>query len=181
MNIDEFYKPVHIDNLDEIQKEVLKLIPENLLDQTTLTYIENSKEIFLSIPALYNFLKSKAIHQSVMNIAINITQGHKQGNIHVDSGLYNHSLNIPIIGCENTCINFFKSNSDYKVITVENKGKTHHFFKYTDDQCELIYEGDTSIPYILGTKTPHRVVNKSDQTRIMLLIRLFPGPWSETI
>ena len=181
MNIDEFYKPVNIENLNEIQQEVLKLIPENLLNQSSLTYIENSKEIFLSIPVLYNFLKSKNMHQSVVNIAVNITQGHNQGNIHVDSGPYKHSLNIPIIGSDNTWINFFKANSDYKVITVENKGKTHHFFKYTDDQCELIYEGDTSIPYILGTKTPHRVVNESDQTRIMLLIRLWPGSCLQNI
>jgi len=178
MNIEDFYKPVHIENLSEIQQEVLKLIPENLLDKTMLTYIENSKEIFLSIPVLIDFLKSKNMYNSVMDIAINITQGNTNGNIHIDSGPYKHSLNIPIIGCDNTCIDFFKANSDYTVVTVENKGKTHHFFKYTEDQCDLIYEGDTSVPYILGTKTPHRVVNKSDQTRIMLLIRLWPGPWS---
>jgi hypothetical protein len=181
MNIDDFYKPVDIENLIEIQQEVLKLIPQNLLDQSSLTYIENSKEIFLSIPVLYNFLKSKNMYQSVMNIAVNITQGHSQGDIHVDSGPYKHSLNIPIIGNDNTWINFFKADSDYKVITVENKGKPHHFFKYTDDQCELIHNVETIRPYLLGTKTPHRVINKSDQTRIMLLIRLFPGLWDNNI
>ena len=175
MNIEDFYKPVHIENLTEIQQEVLKLIPENLLNQTTLTYIENSKDIFLGIPALYNFLKSKKMHWSVGNIAINVTQGKDSGNYHMDSGPFKHSLNIPIIGCENTWINFFKVDSDYKVVTVENKGKTHHFFRYTEDQCELIYEAETSKPYLLGVKTPHRVINKSDQTRIMLLIRLWPG------
>jgi len=177
MNVEDFYKPVHIENLIEIQQEVLKLIPENLLNQTTLTYIKNSKEIFLSIPVLHDFLKSKIMHWSVMDIAVNITTGNTNGNIHVDSGPYIYSLNIPIIGCENTWINFFKADSDYKIITIENKGKTHNFFKYTEDQCELIYEVETNRPYILGTKTPHKVINKSDQTRIMLLIRLFPGPW----
>ena len=181
MNVEDFYKPVHIENLTEIQQEVLKLIPEHLFDQTTLTYIENSKNIFLAIPILRDFLKSKNVYNSVMDIAINITQGNTNGNIHIDSGPYKHSLNIPIIGCDDTCINFFKANSDYDVITVENKGKTHHFFKYTEDKCELAYIGDTSVPYILGTKTPHRVVNKQHQTRIMLLIRLWPGPWIENI
>lgn len=181
MYIEDFYKPVNIENLQEIQQEVLKLIPENLLNKTTLTYIENSKRLFLGIPSLYNFLNSNKMYWSVCNIAINITQGRDQGNIHVDSGPFKHSLNIPIIGYKNTWINFFKSDSDYKIITIENKGKTHHFFKYSEDQCELIYEAETNQPYLLGTKTPHRVVNKSDQTRIMLLIRLFPGPWLENI
>lgn len=177
----DFYKPVHIDNLAEIQQEVLKLIPENLLNQTTLTYIENNKEVFLGIPSLYDFLKSKTMHWSVGNIAINITQGQDAGNYHMDSGPFKYSLNIPIVGCENTWINFFKVDGDYKVVTVENKGKTHHFYRYTEDQCELIYEAETNQPYLLGVKTPHRVVNKSDQTRIMLLIRLFPGPWLTNI
>jgi hypothetical protein len=181
MNISDFYKPVDIENLIEIQQEVLKLIPENLLDKTTLTYIENNKEIFLKIPVLIDFLKSKKMNWSVGSIAVNITQGYDAGNFHMDSGPYKHSLNIPIIGCENTWINFFKVNADYKVVNVENQGKTHHFFRYTEDQCELIYEAETSNPYLLGVKTPHRVINKSNQTRIMLLIRLFPGPWQTNI
>lgn len=181
MNIEDFYKPVHIENLTEIQQEVLKSIPENLLDQTTLTYIENSKNIFLAIPILQDFLKSKNMYQSVGDIAINITQGKKSGSYHMDSGPYKHSLNIPIINCENTWINFFKVDSDYEVVTVENKGKTHHFFRYTEDQCELIHEVETTQPYLLGVKTPHKVINKSDQTRIMLLLRLWPGPWTKNI
>lgn len=181
MSIRNFYKPVHIENLSGIQQGVLKLIPEYLLNRTTLTYIENSKNIFLGVSELSDFLKSNKMYDSVGSIAVNVTVGKSTGNYHVDSGPYEHSLNIPIMGCENTWINFFKVNSDYTIVKVENRGKTHQFFRYTEDQCELIYEAETSKPYMLGVKTPHRVVNNSDQTRIMLLIRLFPGPWSETI
>ena len=181
MNIEDFYKPVHIENLSEMQQEILKLIPENLLNQTTLTYIENSKNIFLDIPILSDFLKSKNMYASVGNIAINITQGNDAGNFHMDSGPYQHSLNIPIIGCENTWINFFEVDSDYKVVTVENQGKSHRFYRYTEDQCKLIHEAETNQPYILGVKTPHRVLNKSNKPRIMLLIRLWHGPWANNI
>jgi hypothetical protein len=181
MNTADFYKPVHIENLNEIQQEVLKLIPEYLLDKTTLTYIENNREIFLKVAALRDFLKSKKMFDSVGSIAVNVTVGKDAGTYHMDSGPFKHSLNIPIIGCENTWINFFKVNSDYTIAKVNNKGKTHQYFRYTEDQCELIYEAETYEPYILGVKTPHRVVNNGDQTRIMILIRLFPGPWEETI
>ena len=71
-------------------------------------HTENNKEIFLSIPVLYNFLKSINMHYSVGSIAINITQGQRAGSYHMNSGPYNHSLNIPISGCENTWINFFQ-------------------------------------------------------------------------
>ena len=175
MDISNFYRPVQIDNLDIIQKEVMELIPSHLLDKTTLTYIENNKKIFLGIPALYEFLASKKLLFSVGSIAVNVTTGQGKGNHHVDSGPWQYSLNIPILNCENTWINFFKVDSDYKIKTVENKGQTHHFYGYTEDQCELIYEAETIEPYLLGVKTPHRVVNKSDDTRVMLLIRLYPG------
>lgn len=177
MNIEDFYKPVHIETLAEIQQEVLKRIPENLLANSNLTYIENSKNVFLSIPVLQDFLKGIGMRWHVLNIAVNITTGNNSGNIHIDSGHYEHSLNIPILNCENTFIDFFESTSDPEIVTVTNNGESHHFFRYMENHCELIYQGDTSIPYILGTKTLHRVVNKSDKTRIMLLIRLIPGTW----
>ena len=183
MNIADFYRPIHIENLAVIQNEVLKRIPKDLLDSNNLTYIENNKEVFLGIKELYKFLETIKLNWCVISIAVNIIKGNNQGNIHVDSGYYKNSLNIPITGCENTFIDFFKVNGDYQTIHVEGKKQDsqHHFFKYTDDQCKLIYEGDTSVPYILGTKTPHRVINRSDNTRIMLLIRLVPGPWLENI
>ncbi len=183
MNTEDFYRPIQIDNLTTIQEEVLKRIPKNLLDKTNLTYIENNKAIFLGIKELYNFLESIKMNWCVGTVAVNVTTAQDMGSFHVDSGPYRYSLNIPILGCENTFIDFFKVSGDYQTVHVnaEGHGGHHHFFRYTEDQCELIYEGDTSIPYILGTKTPHRVVNRSDKIRIMLLIRLFPGPWLDNV
>jgi hypothetical protein len=177
MNNPDFYRPIHIENLKEIQEEVMNLLPEKLLTYSSLTYIENNKEIFLSSNKLSDYLKSKKIYDTTGAIAVNITKGFGAGTYHVDSGPYKHSLNIPISGCENTWINFFKVNSDYTTVTVENDGLAHRYFRYTEDQCELIYEAETSVPYLLGTKTPHRVINKSNNTRVMLLVRLFSSPY----
>jgi len=174
MNVADFYREIYIPELNDIQQEVLKLVPEKLLGYTNLTYIENSKDVFLSITKLTDFLKSKKIYDAVGSIAVNITTGQGAGNFHKDSGPYRHSLNIPIIGCDDTYINFFKVDSEHTVVNVDDQGKTHRFFRYTEDQCKLIYEAETSKPYLLGVKTPHRVINKSDKTRVMLLIRLFP-------
>jgi hypothetical protein len=171
MNIDDFYRPVQIANLDIIQSEVLKLIPSHLLDKNNLTYIKDNKKIFLGIPALYEFLESKQLQFSVGVIAVNVITGLGSSNYHIDSGPWQYSLNIPILNCKNTRINFFKVNSDYQIV----KESSHYFFRYTKEQCELIYEVETVEPYLLGVKTPHRIVNNSNDTRVMLLIRLFPG------
>jgi len=181
MNTEDFYRTIKIDNLAVIQEEVLKKIPENLLNNTNLTYIENNKKIFLGIPELYNFLESIKINEFVGSIAINVTTAQSNGNCHVDSGPYKYSINIPILNCENTFIDFYKVTGDHQIVYVEKHGTRHHFFKYTEDQCELIYRGDTSVPYLLGTKTPHRVINDSDNIRIMLLIRMFVDPRTQLI
>lgn len=183
MNTEDFYKPIQISNLAKIQEEVLKRIPKDLLDKNNLTYIENNKEIFLGIKELYDFLESIKMNWSVGTIAVNVTNARDAGNFHIDSGPYRYSLNIPIQNCENTFIDFFKVDGDYQTIYVEDKGHggKHHFFRYTEDQCELMYRGDTSMPYILSTKTPHRVVNESDKTRVMLLIRVLVGPWRDLL
>ena len=160
MSVSDFYKPVLIPKLASIQQQALKLIPEKLLGYTNLTYIENSKEIFLSIAELSEFLKSKKVYESVGSIAVNVTIGQGAGNFHKDSGPYKHSLNIPIIGCNDTYINFFKVNSDYKVVNVEDQGRTHRFFRYTT-QHEPCDQSTNHFPCLIQAAMRERQSNLS--------------------
>ena len=169
------YRPLQIDQLEEIQYEALKRIPTDLLDKTTLTYIENNREIFSGIPALRQYLLQSKIYSHVGPIAVNITLGKDSGNHHVDNGIFQYSLNIPVMGCDNTWINFYETLSEPKVMAVKNKGETHNFLKFNPEECNLILSEETKSPYLLHVKTPHRVENRSDNIRVMLLLRLYPS------
>jgi hypothetical protein len=171
------FREIHIENLADIQREVLMSIPKHLLLSTNLTYIENNKDVFLTLPSIKKVINDlKLPNYCVGQVAINVTMGYDNGNYHMDSGPYRYSLNIPISGCENTWINFYNTLANPHVVTVENKGKTHHFFRYYPDDCELIESHETSVPYLLSVKVPHRVENKSPNMRVMLLIRIFDLP-----
>lgn len=171
----QLYQQLQIDLLEEIQYEALKRIPADLLEKTTLTYIDNNREIFSSIPALKEYLiKTRAYHH-VGPIAVNVTLGKGSGNYHVDNGIFHYSLNIPIMGCDGTWINFYETTSEPHVVTVKNKGETHNFLRFHPEECKLIKSEETKYPYLLHVKTPHRVENRSDGTRVMLLLRLRPS------
>jgi hypothetical protein len=171
----QLYQQLHIDLLEEIQHEALKRIPADLLDKTTLTYIDNNREIFSSIPALKEYLIRTKVYSHLGPIAVNITLGRDAGNYHVDNGIFSYSLNIPVMGCADTWINFYETTSEPHVVTVKNKGETHNFLRFHPDECKLIRSDETNSPYLLHVKTPHRVENKSDGTRVMLLLRLLPS------
>lgn len=170
-----FYKEIAIDRLDEIRKGVLERTPDLLLESSNLTYIDNNRKIFMEIDALREFLESKKLVSNIVEIAINITKPHQSGSYHMDSGPYHHSINIPITDCVDSWINFFETTKEPYSVSVDNHGKSHVFYRFNAEDCKLIHRVETTKPYILGVKTPHRVENLSDNTRIMLLIRIWPG------
>lgn len=166
----DFYKEITIDRLEEIRKGVLERIPDLLLESSNLTYIDNNKKIFMEIEALRDFLESKKLISTMGEIGVYITKPHKSGNYHMDSGAYHHSINIPITTCADSWISFFKTTVEPYSVPVKNHGKSHVFYGYNAEDCTLIHKVETTKPYILGVKTPYRVENLSDNTRIMLLL-----------
>lgn len=171
----DFYKEFTIDGLDELRAGVLERIPYDIRQSTNLTYIEDNKKIFLEVKPLREFLEARQLHWSVGQIAVNITMPHEEGSYHVDNGPYKYSINIPISDGKNTWINFFETSAEPHQVEVFNKGKPHNFSRFHKEECTLIYQAETTKPYLLGVKTPHQVVNKSDNMRIMLLLRMFPN------
>lgn len=171
----DFYKEIHIDNLDEIRAGIMERIPEMLLSSTNLTYIDDNKKIFLEVKALRDFLEPRKLHYSVGQIAVNITMPGEEGSYHVDNGPYKHSINIPITDCAGSWINFFETSVGPHQVAVINQGISHNFSRFHKEDCRLIHRVETTKPYVLGVKTPHQVQNLSDKTRIMMLLRMYPN------
>lgn len=102
-------------------------------------------------------------------IALNLTKPNSAMPIHTDIGEFVYSFNIPIAGYSNSCVNIYESISEPVIVKDLINGE---FIKFTEDNCRLVEQFKTDCPYILNTQIPHKVVNNSDETRLMLLVRL---------
>jgi hypothetical protein len=169
----KFYKELLIDHLPAIQEEILGRIPKNLLTHSNLTYLDNSRKLFRDIEPLKEYFISNGIYQHIGPVGIYVNPAKFNGNLHVDNGTLRHSLNIPIAGCDNTWINFYETNVEPTVVKRTVDGKELDFLRYNESDCSLIYRTETNKPYILDTRTPHKVENSTSNTRVMLLFRLY--------
>ena len=163
------YQQVYINNLETITQKALKLIPEQKLNHTGLFYLENNKELFLSIPELREELIRLQLLDHVYGIAVYVVYNSAAKSIHEDNGDLLYSLNIPLNGCENTFVNFYYSSSPplEKVTAHGNK-----YFYFAEKNCELIDQLEMTTPHIIKVKIPHAVINQNTAPRITMLIRL---------
>jgi hypothetical protein len=170
------YKFVELDEIDKIKIEILKHLPESYLNSSTLFYIDNHKEIFSSIEVLKKSLVKLGIFDYIVGYGFYITQPFSVGSIHLDNGDYDYSLNIPLEGCEQSQVCFYKSFSDPIVTDVVNDSNIKiKFNKFKSFDCKKIDSFYFTKPCIIPVKIPHNVVHISNSVRISFLIRLGNG------
>lgn len=162
------YKSVHINNLETIAQQALALVPKQRLDIAGLFYLENNKELFLSIPELRAELIRLELLDHVYGIAVYVVYNSTPLLIHKDSGDILYSLNIPLSGCKNTFVNFYQPT-----IPAQEKisANGNRFFHYPEANCELVDQLEMTTPHIINVKVPHAVVNQNTEPRITMLIR----------
>lgn len=163
------YQSVHINNLEAITQQAIALIPKQRLNNTGLFYLENNKELFLSIPELREELIRLELLEHVYGIAVYVVYDSTPLSIHKDSGYILYSLNIPLSGCENTFVNFYHSQTPAQEKISANGNR---FFHYPEKECELVDQLEMTTPHIIKVKTPHAVVNQNKTPRITMLIML---------
>jgi hypothetical protein len=159
-------------NLQEIQQEILKFFPKERLEENNIFYVDEHKDKFLKIPALFSLLKETNCIDYINCIAFVILQPGISTNIHIDSGVAQYSLNIPIKNCENTYVTFFENLGETKKTYLKN-GKFYH--QCEPENCIEIDKIEMSMTHIISVKQPHIVSNEHNKTsRIALLFRLDP-------
>jgi hypothetical protein len=172
----QLYKPVEIENLQEIQDAVFKIYTPEQLFNPDLFYMTN--EVFLNIPELKSFLEKSGLLDYVHIIATTvIPPGYGVPGapfpfgptVHVDEGIYTHSFNIPIKNCENTFLYYYDVNGDPELVHLDN-GLPYHYFK--QENCILKNQIEMNKAYIVNTSEPHAIVNPTDKTRVLIAIRL---------
>jgi hypothetical protein len=162
------YQSVHINNLDIITQKALALVPKQRLDNTGLFYLENNKELFLSIPELREELIRLELLDHVYGIAVYVVYSSTPMSIHEDSGYILYSLNLPLSGYENTFVNFYQPSVPAQEKISHNGNR---FFHYPEADCELVDQLEMTTPHIINVKVPHAVVNQNTEPRITMLIR----------
>ncbi|WP_046006380.1 hypothetical protein [Pseudoalteromonas rubra] len=163
-----YYKKLHIDNLDEIINQSRFILQESGLlsfDGSNLYYPELPE-----LPLLNAFLSESGLDDAVLGVALNITSPESSMPIHVDTGELNWSLNIPILNCENSQVNFYTTSQRPRSFSLPN-GVTYLGF---EDEAAMNL-ADTALckdAMVINVKHPHNVINNSEKYRVMLLIRL---------
>jgi hypothetical protein len=165
----KYYTPIHIENLEVIQKKVFELFPKSELTKNNLFYIPSNVELFLSIPELKTELDRLELTEHIIHFGFYVLQTTSDQCPHIDSGDPVYSFNIPIYNCENTFVNFYTVSSDPVERYLPN-GVSYYRVNLQD--CKLADSLEMNQPYIINVKQAHCVVNKNPSPRITLLIRL---------
>jgi hypothetical protein len=167
----KYYLPISIKNLEIIQQKVFELFPKSEINNNNLFYIPNNLELFLNIPELKIELDNLGWTNYISSFGFYVMQTTIGSPIHIDSGSSVCSFNIPILNCNNTYVNFYKTSKEPKKMFLPN-GVSYY---YCDpNSCELVDKLEMVVPHVISIKHAHNVVNLNSTPRITLLIRLNP-------
>ena len=166
------FKPINLNNLDIIQQKTIELIPQDDWTHTHLFYLDDNVEKFLAIPELRSELTRLGLIDWIYSFALLVVKPYQKTPIHQDTGPITYSFNLPILGCENTNIIWYKSSSKPEEhFTAQEK----NYWVYRSEDCTEIDRFDMSSPAIIDVKIPHEIVNLNiyqQRPRITLLTRL---------
>jgi hypothetical protein len=167
----KYYSPVYLEKLDIIQEKVFEFFPKDQLTKSNLFYVPNNLELFLSIPELKSELDKLNFTESVHSFAFYVVQ--KTSSLgtthHIDTGDRTYSFNLPILNCNNTFVNFYKTNEAPVEKMLPNKVT---YYWYDPTKCKLVDNLEMIQPHIINIKEVHNIVNINNAPRITLLIRL---------
>ena len=173
------YKPVEVDNLKEIQREIIPIIFKkipNFLHMPPEFIPIMREEIEPFAPCYTEFIKKHAVISQWSWCAIITTNLDLDFPIHVDSTDWEkrcYGLNIPVINCEGTCTVWYDTeiqgnrydDSDFRAVArVQKPGAP----------AVEIGRWDTNKPAWINTSVPHRPVSIHRLPRAVLSARFDP-------
>jgi hypothetical protein len=163
----KYYHEVKLNNLSIIQQKVFELFPYKELVYTKLFYPIDNLTTFFNIPELKDELDRLGWSSYVKAFAFYIVQTTKGSALHTDTGDYKYSFNIPIKFGNNTCVNFYTTDS---LPTMHQSNVDYN--KYNLENCTLVDSLEMTTPHIINVKEVHNITNNNAYPRITLLIRL---------
>lgn len=169
----KYYVPIPIENLKSIQEKVFELFPKKeLFKKESLFYIPDNLNLFLSIPELKKELDKLNWTQYVFGIGFYIVAPTEGSPIHVDSNTFTYSFNIPILNCEDTFVNFYRTDKEPKKEIYKVYDTYVNYYRFDPADCQIVDKLELLEPHVINVQQVHNIINKNTKPRITLLIRL---------
>jgi len=167
-----FYKPIEIENFETLRKGLLDAYPV-AHTHTKLFYPEEKLDFFLKIPEAVEIFERYKIRKFLIpNLGCAFIRINPKNlvPIHTDTNPeLRYSFNIPLTDCSGSILEFFTSEIP-GVPGVTPNGLV--YTSYDINRCKLELKTPITGPFIMDTQMIHQVINDSDDTSILLLIRL---------
>lgn len=173
------YKPLgNIPNLDKIQKEFYRIFTtfyKNTFDDVGHDIVEIDHNFISKFaPNFVNFMKKLDLHDLLDTVLLSGSFGQQKEfcPIHIDAKDWQkllYSLNLPIIGCENSYTVFYKVNESEGI---ENTTKVTSRYEgsvaFPDNSSIEIDRMLASQPAFINSSIPHRPVTHHSDLRIVI-------------
>lgn len=168
-------KKVFIPNLAQIQSALLPMALARLRKNQNDAFVVDRTLLETSVPWLFNFFKQHALIYDTSRIFQ--TAPNNSLAIHVDGT--NEwpkllALNIPIIGCKNTSMDWWTNVHPTESTHTNEYGKNIQLFDGVNNQ--VITQLELTEPCMVRIDIPHSVNNPTEQRRIILTVRFMPEP-----
>lgn len=173
------YKPIEVDNLKEIQKEIIPIIYKkipNFNRSLPQFKIIMRDEIEPFAPLYTEFIKKFGMIERWELCVLVTTNLNIDFNIHVDNSDWKTScygLNIPIINCDNSYTVWYDTELEDTIYDDDDIRNTARIQKPKTDAIE-IERLDASQPAWVNTSIPHRPVSTHTRPRAILSARFNP-------
>ena len=161
------YKKIHIDDLELFQKNLLPLIHKDAFKLVGV-FPQWSDEL-LNSKEIQKLINQLNLSNKIDYIAVITMPPNSESPIHIDGDRPECSLNIPLLNCENTFMNWYSSDQPPKEVVVEDN-KT--YFGADIETCTKIASIEMNNPYYVNIKQLHNGYNPNDTWRVLLSIRL---------
>jgi len=165
-----FYKPIDIDNLEYIRKELYESYP-SYETGTKLFYPKEKLAYFLKVPAAVELFQCFKISKFLIpELGCSFVRINSKSKIplHTDTK-FRYSFNIPLVDCSGSILNFYSTEVPGTISKTPNGVS---YTSYDTNNCNLELSTAITCPFVMDTKMIHGVTNDSAQDSILLLIRL---------
>jgi len=184
-----FSKKFSYDKLSELQQKIISILPnwitnEKLLKETLfctdgevsgywgIQLDRNFNDQFLNSQEGKDLLSHFGLDEMMIDfVHFSLLLPNEIYGKHVDGGDHIVSLNIPVLNCEKSIIQFFESKREPIYRTAFNQ-EVMSFNEIPEEDIIILHEEMTDEIYALNTKVPHDLIGNNTQTRVAVCLRL---------